>query len=99
MTEMGKPYSSMELASFMSCSKGYICKCGCRGGFAEILNMCPKVKATFYKANTVMLCSPTIGQACVEIHVRPPQKGEASYEQRERCCFKFLKGFMVAFYT
>ncbi|KAF2900085.1 hypothetical protein ILUMI_06100 [Ignelater luminosus] len=81
MTEMGEPYNSMELASFMSCSKGYICECGCRGGFAEILNMCPEVKVVFNKSNTVMLCPPTAGQACVELLVRPPEKGEPSYEQ------------------
>ena len=36
MTEMGEPYSKMELASFMSCSKGYMGECGLRGGYAEV---------------------------------------------------------------
>merc|ERR1740139_2129559 len=35
MMEMGAPYSSMELASFMSCSKGYMGECGIRGGYSE----------------------------------------------------------------
>ena len=30
MTEMGSPYSGMEVASFMSCSKGYMGECGMR---------------------------------------------------------------------
>ena len=30
MTEMGEPYSGMEVASFMSCSKGYMGECGMR---------------------------------------------------------------------
>ena len=30
MTEMGAPYSEMEVASFMSCSKGYMGECGMR---------------------------------------------------------------------
>ena len=29
--EMGFPYSEMEIASFMSCSKGYMGECGMRG--------------------------------------------------------------------
>ena len=28
---MGFPYSEMEIASFMSCSKGYMGECGMRG--------------------------------------------------------------------
>ncbi|KAF2900087.1 hypothetical protein ILUMI_06102 [Ignelater luminosus] len=80
MTEMGEPYVNMELASFMSCSKGYTGECGFRAGFAEILNMCPKVRAMFYKANTAMLCPPSTGQACIEPFVRPPEKGEPSYD-------------------
>ena len=36
MTEMGAPYSGMEVASFMSCSKGYMGECGIRGGYAEV---------------------------------------------------------------
>ena len=34
--EMGAPYSDMEIASFMSCSKGYMGECGIRGGYAEV---------------------------------------------------------------
>ena len=33
---MGSPYSSMEVASFMTCSKGYMGECGIRGGYAEV---------------------------------------------------------------
>ena len=36
MTEMGSPYSGMEVASFMTCSKGYMGECGIRGGYAEV---------------------------------------------------------------
>ena len=36
MTEMGAPYSGLELASFMTCSKGYMGECGIRGGYAEV---------------------------------------------------------------
>ena len=33
--EMGSPYSEMEIASFMSCSKGYMGECGMRGILVE----------------------------------------------------------------
>ena len=33
--EMGSPYSEMEIASFMSCSKGYMGECGMRGDNIE----------------------------------------------------------------
>ena len=36
MMEMGAPYSQMEVASFMTCSKGYMGECGIRGGYAEV---------------------------------------------------------------
>ena len=33
---MGAPYDQMELASFMSASKGFMGECGYRGGYAEV---------------------------------------------------------------
>ena len=33
MSEMGALYCDMEMASFMSCSKGYMGECGMRGGY------------------------------------------------------------------
>ncbi|XP_063704820.1 alanine aminotransferase 1 [Culicoides brevitarsis] len=86
MSEMGEPYSKMELASFMSCSKGYMGECGIRGGYAEIVNMCPDVKAMLLKSISAQLCPTTIGQACMDCVVNPPKQGEPSYElwQKER---------------
>lgn len=66
LTEMGEPYKSMELASFMSCSKGYMGECGIRGGYAEVINMCPKVKAMMLKCLSAQLCPTTIGQAAID---------------------------------
>ncbi|XP_030766053.1 alanine aminotransferase 1 [Sitophilus oryzae] len=80
LMEMGEPYSSMELASFMSCSKGYMGECGLRGGYTEVVNMCPKVKAMYLKAISAMLCPTALGQSCLDAIVNPPQKGEPSYE-------------------
>ncbi|ENN78579.1 alanine aminotransferase 1 [Dendroctonus ponderosae] len=80
LIEMGEPYSSMELASFMSCSKGYMGECGLRGGYAEVINMCPQVKAMYLKAISAMLCPTVLGQVTLDAIVNPPQKGEPSYE-------------------
>ena len=60
--EMGEPYSSMELASFMSCSKGYMGECGIRGGYAEICNIDPAVNAMLNKSISAKLCPTVVGQ-------------------------------------
>jgi len=80
MSEMGAPYNSMELASFMSCSKGYMGECGIRGGYAEVVNMDPDVKAMLLKSISAKLCPTVIGQACMDVVVNPPKPGEPSYE-------------------
>lgn len=81
LIEMGSPYSEMELASFMSCSKGYMGECGIRGGYCELINLDPTVRAMFQKSLSAQLCPTTIGQAALDVVVNPPQKGEPSYEQ------------------
>ncbi|XP_005105612.1 alanine aminotransferase 2 [Aplysia californica] len=80
LTEMGPPYSEMELASFMSTSKGYMGECGFRGGYVELINIDPQVKAMFTKAISAKLCSAVTGQAAMDVVVNPPREGEPSYE-------------------
>ena len=60
--EMGASYSNMELASFLSCSKGYMGECGIRGGYSEIINIDPQVKAMYLKSISAKLCPTVIGQ-------------------------------------
>lgn len=81
MYEMGAPYQNMELASFMSCSKGYMGECGIRGGYVELINLDPQVRAMFQKSISAQLCPTTVGQAAIDVVVNPPRKGEPSYEQ------------------
>merc|ERR1711978_116448 len=81
MTEMGSPYSSMEVASFMTCSKGYMGECGIRGGYAEVVNMDPDVMAMLQKSISAKLCPTVIGQACMDVVVNPPRPGDPSYEE------------------
>ncbi len=62
LTNMGPPYSDMELASFMSCSKGYMGECGIRGGYAELVNLDKDVLAMLNKSISAKLCPTVIGQ-------------------------------------
>ncbi|KAH8362085.1 hypothetical protein KR200_002216, partial [Drosophila serrata] len=78
--EMGEPYRSQELVSFLSTSKGYLGECGIRGGYMEVLNLDPKVKAMLTKSITAALCSTTAGQVAVSALVNPPTPGEPSYD-------------------
>ena len=80
MMEMGPPFSTMELASFMSCSKGYIAECGIRGGYTEVVNMDPQVKTMLLKSISSRLCLTLIGQACMDVIVDTPQLGDPSHE-------------------
>jgi len=52
---MGKGYADeLELASFMSCSKGYMGECGFRGGYCELINFNPDVQKQLYKVRFIM---------------------------------------------
>ncbi|XP_044735259.1 alanine aminotransferase 2-like isoform X2 [Chrysoperla carnea] len=84
MKEMGEPYSSMELASFMSISKGYMGECGVRGGYTEITNFHPQVKAQLLKYISANLCSTVFGQTVMDCVVNSPQKGDPSYDLFEK---------------
>jgi len=79
MTEMGAPFSQLEVASFMTCSKGYMGECGIRGGYAEVINMDPGVFAMLQKSISAKLCPTVIGQACMDVVVNPPVEGEPSF--------------------
>merc|ERR1712055_33399 len=80
MMEMGAPYSEMEVASFMTCSKGYMGECGIRGGYAEVVNMDPGVMAMLQKSISAKLCPTVIGQACMDVVVNPPLPEEPSHD-------------------
>ncbi|XP_016160973.1 PREDICTED: alanine aminotransferase 2-like [Ficedula albicollis] len=82
LKEMGPPYAEeVELASFHSISKGFMGECGLRGGYVEVVNMHPEVKAELSKLVSVRLCPPVIGQMILDTVVDPPKPGEPSYER------------------
>ncbi|KAH9639672.1 hypothetical protein HF086_002498 [Spodoptera exigua] len=66
LSELGPPYNTVELVSFMSISKGYTGECGLRGGWMELCNMDPGVQGHLYKTLSAMLCPATVGQAAVD---------------------------------
>jgi aspartate/methionine/tyrosine aminotransferase len=72
--------TEVSLFSFHSCSKGFLGECGLRGGYMEIRNLPAEVVAQITKLQSVSLCSNLPGQVATYVLVRPPRKGEASYE-------------------
>ncbi|KAG6454716.1 hypothetical protein O3G_MSEX008826 [Manduca sexta] len=80
LREIGSPFDDIELASFMTVSKGYMGECGLRGGWMELVNLDPHVQAHLYKCISAMLCPSTLGQTAVDCVARPPLPGEPSYE-------------------
>ena len=74
-------YTTVELASLHSISKGMVGECGHRGGYFELVGFDKEVQAQIYKFISIMLCPPVIGQCLVEMMVNPPQQGDPSYEQ------------------
>lgn len=62
-------------------------RCGARGGYSEIINMDPAVKAELKKLSSAQLCSSALGQACMDVVVNPPRPGEPSYESFMKVCF------------
>lgn len=81
LTEMGPEYKDMELASFMSTSKGYMGECGMRGGYFEVIGLDPEVRELLIKSISAKLCSPVTGQALLDVVVNPPKPGEPSHDR------------------
>uniref|UniRef100_A0A1I8BTG4 alanine transaminase n=1 Tax=Meloidogyne hapla TaxID=6305 RepID=A0A1I8BTG4_MELHA len=80
MNEMGSPYDKLELASFYSCSKGYMGECGLRGGYVQFDNFDPQVFVHFKKMISAKLCSTVLGQIAMDCIVDHPQPGDPSYD-------------------
>jgi alanine transaminase len=45
---------------------GYMGECGLRGGYTEVVNLEPDVKAMLFKSISAMLCPTVLGQVCVK---------------------------------
>ncbi|XP_035214064.1 alanine aminotransferase 2-like isoform X2 [Stegodyphus dumicola] len=84
MKEMGLPYSNMQLASFMSASKGYMAECGSRGGYCEFVNLDKEIKDILMKLHCVRLSGNIHGQIIMYCISNPPGPDEPSYELFEQ---------------
>ena len=63
LRELGEPYSErVQLASFMSASKGVSGECGLRGGYVHMMNFNQGVMREFTKSLTAKLCPSILGQ-------------------------------------
>jgi alanine transaminase len=47
----------------------------------ELLNFGQEAREELYKVQSINLCAPLVGQIVVDCMVKPPVKGDASYEQ------------------
>ena len=79
MVESGE--TDVSLFSFHSCSKGFLGECGQRGGYMEVRNVPADVVAQITKLQSVSLCANLTGQVATYCMVRPPKKGEPSFER------------------
>lgn len=73
-------YSSVQLASLHSTSKGVSGECGQRGGYMELTGFTDEVRLIIFKLASINLCSVVSGQALMELMINPPKLGEDSYE-------------------
>lgn len=80
LSEMGPPYNKMELASFMSGSKGYMGECGARSGYCEIINLDNSVKEILMQLLASRLCPTLLGQIIMYCITNTPLPNEPSYQ-------------------
>jgi len=72
--------AKLQLVSFHSTSKGFFGECGLRGGYFELQGFPADVKAQLIKLASISLCSNVPGQFATGLMVRPPKKGQPSYD-------------------
>ncbi|KAI8425864.1 hypothetical protein MSG28_004884 [Choristoneura fumiferana] len=78
---MGPPYDTLELASFMTASKGWAAECGARAALVDIPRLAPQARAAFEDARARAHCPSLLGQCALDCIVKPPAPGEPSYSQ------------------
>ena len=55
-------------------------RCGCRGGYYELINIDKDVRMQIHKFLSARSCATTWGQAVLKAIMDPPKEGEPSYE-------------------
>lgn len=82
--EMGEIGDKVPLLSMNSISKGFFGECGRRGGYMECVNFPAGVKDQLYKLASINLCPNLNGQICIAMVMKPPKKGDPSFELYEK---------------
>ncbi|XP_050979132.1 alanine aminotransferase 2-like isoform X3 [Labeo rohita] len=80
LSEMDSTISStVELASFNTASKGFMGECGLRGGYVELVNLCPAVMKHAHMLFSTRKCPPVVGQIALDLMADPPKPGDPSF--------------------
>lgn len=74
-----KKYSSIEVFSLHSASKGNTGECGHRGGYFHCHNIDSRVRDELYKQSSISLCSNVPGQVLMMLLSSPPPLGSPSF--------------------
>lgn len=78
---MGEPaWSSNELISFHTVSKGAFGECGMRAGYIHMQNIDQRTVDILYKVQSVQLSPVVPSQIIMGVMCNPPKPGDASYE-------------------
>jgi alanine transaminase len=93
---MGEPYATeVMLMSMHTTSKGIYGECGRRGGYLQTLNFPADCHEHFTKLPSMNLCPNIGGQFMVDLMLKQPKEGDASYAQHQQeytAIFDSLKG-------
>jgi aspartate/methionine/tyrosine aminotransferase len=72
--------NEVQLASLHSVSKGMFGECGLRGGYLHMMNVDSRTMDQFKKLPAVNLCPNVGGQVMLDLMVKQPEAGDASYK-------------------
>lgn len=70
---MGPPYDTLELASFVTASKGWAAECGARAALVEIPRLEPLARASFEAGRARAHCPSVLGQCVLDCIVSIPR--------------------------
>lgn len=65
----------------LSATHRYAGECGFRGGYVELFNPSPEIRALYNTILGQQLCPSAIGQVAMDCVVKEPQQGDPSYER------------------
>jgi alanine transaminase len=73
-------------------------ECGRRGGYFECTNIERDVREQLYKMASISLCPAVQGQIMVDLMVKPPRQGDASYPLYQQEMMGIYGMFLIYIY-